>query len=147
MTKKQQKQEKQFREYITRLVCRLQVLTLAHEWKLTINFDHWCDNHHASEEDSETCAYISILDEYRTARINVGSPTMRKYFAEKNGYEMMSALLHELCHLLIHPIYLHARDGVTNQTHTILKQDVERQTSRVCHILEQFVPAEFYLIG
>lgn len=126
-----------YKKYIRTLVDTLASRMHLQEWNINLKFD--------AKLDPETAAEIEIDVPYLIAEIFIDK-VMRDYYRNKDGYTIAHILTHELSHILVEPIYIFARDAVTNQSSKLLHNVVEQQTQRISRVIDRQLPRSIYEI-
>jgi hypothetical protein len=129
----------EFKTYISKLVRYANFHTYHGEYERTIT---WCAEPDA-DNDNTTIADITTDDAYLNYVINIYPPLLdfwkRKEYSKCGRY-----MLHEICHLFIHPVARWAREDAAPSQLRAIQRDVERQTQRIANTIDPFFPKKWW---
>lgn len=90
-------------------------------------------------------AKIKVRDDYMRANVYLGKP-MKDYYKKGQNHAIMRAMLHELCHIFIDPVFRLGTGAHTASSIDTYNDIRERQTSMIEHALTPLIPDSVWSI-
>lgn len=118
-----------FKAYVLRVLDAVRCKLYLHEYRMFIRLDA-----DAEFQNPESMAEISICGTYLEFTVKL-SERLRDWYKRGQLYNVVTVLVHELCHVLTEPLYVIAVDAVTNTSLKYLHDTRERQTQRICNVV------------
>lgn len=112
--------------------------------KRFLNLNEWEGIYKFSDLESTAC--ITISEDYLTFNMELDREYVICCLEEKDFNGLTGVILHELCHIIIDPVYflaIHKHGGITcdHVTFPFVRQRRENAVERVSRIAQQTLPA------
>jgi hypothetical protein len=132
-----------FRGYIQSLTRFLLKILNHTEYRVTFRFQS-----EPNREDAGSCTstwmQILVNGTYLWATIDI-YPRSLEAWNDKEYDFLGNSLLHEVCHLLTHPIAQNAMYDAAPSQQTPFRDITERQTQRIANVIAALLPENWYL--
>lgn len=141
---KKDNKDLQFRKYISTMTSDIRTMLFHGEYEMNIEYIA-DDKKRNSWNESRFNTYADIDIDFRYLRFTIAIyPIIKKLYEEKQGWQILNIITHEMCHLLTEPLYYFAIPIISNTTQETLEEVRERQTQRIANVIVRFVPEKVW---